>query len=99
MTAAQKTKYQFTPEVDCEIIRGYANDQEATIARLKQEHGLSRDAITKRASVLGINRQFIKQLGLPEFTYGPRPCLRCEKVFLSRGSGNRLCPKCTKQGG
>jgi len=91
--------HKFTTEMDYEIIRSYVNDQEAMVARLKQQHGLTRIAITKRASLLGINRQFIKQFSLSEFTYGPRPCLRCEKVFLSRGPGNRLCSRCIKQSG
>ncbi len=98
MAVARKQSSQFTPETDCEIIRGYINDQEAMFERLKQQHGLSRDAIAKRAALLGINRQFVEQLSLSELTYSPRSCLNCDKVFLSRGPGNRLCCKCLKQG-
>jgi hypothetical protein len=93
------TTNQFSLDIDCEIIRGYVDDQEAMFTRLKQRHGLSRNAIKKRASALGIDRKVVEQLSLSGLTYGLRPCLRCEKGFLSRGAGNRLCPKCIKQGG
>jgi hypothetical protein len=26
-----------------------------------------------------------------------RPCLKCNKEFLSKGSWNRLCPTCNKE--
>ncbi len=33
MAVARKQSSQFTPETDCEIIRGYINDQEAMFER------------------------------------------------------------------
>ncbi len=88
----------FTPEIDCEIIRGYLDGRDAMIVRLERQHGLSQSAVLKRAAILGLNRQVVEQLSLSELTYGPRSCLACEKIFLSRGPGNRLCTRCIKRG-
>lgn len=99
MAVVQKAKDQFTPEMDCEIIRGYVDGREAMFECFEKEHGFSRSAVIRRATALGISQHFIEQLSLSEITYSPRPCLKCDKIFLSRGPGNRLCPKCTKQAG
>jgi hypothetical protein len=29
-----------------------------------------------------------------KYDYKRRTCLRCPKTFLSKGPGNRICPKC-----
>ena len=82
----EKTKDQFTPELDCEIIRGYIDGREAMFERLENRCGLSRSAITKRAHLLGLTDRVIQQLSLSDVTYGPRSCLRCVSPPASEGS-------------
>ena len=98
MTVARKQDSQFTPDIDCEIIRGYVDGQEAMFEHLEKRYGLGRSTVTKRANALGINERLIQQLKLGGFTYGPRSCLDCNRVFASRGPENRLCSKCAKRG-
>lgn len=33
-------------------------------------------------------------IGLPTFVQKDRTCLKCDVVFLSKGSHNRCCPSC-----
>ena len=95
MSVFQEPGITFTPEIDCEIIRGYAGgDPEPMFRLLEKKHGLSESAVAARAAVLGIDRRFIEQLELSEVSYAPRTCLRCDAVFVSRGPQNRFCPKC-----
>ena len=91
-----EAKIEFTPAIDSAIIMGYAGDREAMFVAVGEEHGLDRDTITKRAKVLGINQAMLEQMSLSEVRFGPRSCLVCDAIFLSRGPAHRRCRKCTR---
>jgi len=37
-----------------------------------------------------------KELGLPYIVVKKRKCLKCDKIFTSQGTFNRLCETCTR---
>ncbi len=93
----------FTPELDREILDAFIEGETDTIDRLLHD-GWTKPALTKRAQELGFNeadlqkeREVARQLRDGEIVRGKvkgRTCLRCARVFVSLGPGNRLCSLC-----
>jgi len=89
----ENNRPRFTPEIDKRLIEGFLDDREAILRALEQD-GFGRDAIQRRARVLGLTEKTLEQVRMNRRLISVRRCLRCEKEFLSLGPQNRFCVQC-----
>lgn len=95
------------PALDRRIIEGMLTDRDALMSEM-EERGYSQEAVMRRAADLGLSEAYLRHVQtvaadlagdrpgsrrLPG-TLRARTCLSCERVFLSGGPGNRICPRC-----
>ena len=83
----------FTHDVDKKIINGFLQDRRNALTQLGTL-GYSKRAVTERAERLGLTRTLLAQHADGELELSARRCLRCDEVFVSQGSFNRLCRRC-----
>lgn len=95
------------PKLDRRIIEGMLTDRNALVAELAGA-GITAAAITRRAADLGLSEAYLRHVQtVAADLAGDRPgarrvpsslaardCLSCNRVFLSSGPGNRICPRC-----
>lgn len=95
------------PKLDRKIIEGMLNDRENLMAEMANL-GYTAEAVLRRAADLGLSEAYLRHVQtVAADLAGDRPgarripshlrartCLSCERVFLSSGPGNRICPRC-----
>lgn len=95
------------PSLDRRIIEGMLTDRESLMEEMA-ELGYGPDAVMRRAADLGLSEAYLRHVQtVAADLAGDRPgarripshlrartCLSCERVFLSSGPGNRICPRC-----
>lgn len=95
------------PKLDRKIIEGMLSDREGLMAEMANL-GYTSDAVMRRAADLGLSEAYLRHVQtVAADLAGDRPgarrvpshlrartCLSCERVFLSSGPGNRICPRC-----
>lgn len=95
------------PALDKKIIEGMLNDRERLMSEM-EALGYTAEAVLRRAADLGLSEAYLRHVQtVAADLAGDRPgarripshlrartCLSCERVFLSSGPGNRICPRC-----
>jgi hypothetical protein len=95
------------PKLDRRIIEGMLTDRNALVSELAGS-GITAAAIVRRAADLGLSEAYLRHVQtVAADLAGDRPgarrvpsslaardCLSCNRVFLSSGPGNRICPRC-----
>lgn len=95
------------PKLDRRIIEGMLTDRSALIDELATK-GITGAAVVRRAADLGLSEAYLRHVQtVAADLAGDRPgarrvpsslaardCLSCNRVFLSSGPGNRICPRC-----
>lgn len=95
------------PKLDRKIIEGMLTDRENLMAEMAGL-GFTAEAVLRRAADLGLSEAYLRHVQtVAADLAGDRPgarripshlrartCLSCERVFLSSGPGNRICPRC-----
>ena len=95
------------PKLDRRIIEGMLTDRNALIDELSTK-GITGAAVVRRAADLGLSEAYLRHVQtVAADLAGDRPgarrvpsslaardCLSCNRVFLSSGPGNRICPRC-----
>ena len=95
------------PKLDRRIIEGMLTDRNALIDELSSK-GITSAAVVRRAADLGLSEAYLRHVQtVAADLAGDRPgarrvpsslaardCLSCNRVFLSSGPGNRICPRC-----
>jgi hypothetical protein len=79
--------------LDREIIAALVAEEGDGLSALFRR-GFSEQAVTERAALLGLTRDFIKRCRLAGTQPALRSCVRCDVPFLSAGPHNRLCGRC-----
>ena len=79
---------------DQQIIDCFVEGDEDQLRALWREGG-GRAAIDTRAKALGLTQGFIKACRLSGTRAALRGCMKCDAKFLSWGTQNRLCRRCT----
>jgi hypothetical protein len=95
------------PKLDRRIIEGMLTDRNALVDELSTK-GITAAAVVRRAADLGLSEAYLRHVQtVAADLAGDRPgarrvpsslaardCLSCNRVFLSSGPGNRICPRC-----
>lgn len=95
------------PQLDRRIIEGMLTDRGELLTELA-EKGITGAAVVRRAADLGLSEAYLRHVQtVAADLAGDRPgarrvpsslaardCLSCNRVFLSSGPGNRICPRC-----
>lgn len=95
------------PALDRRIIEGMLTDRTTLLTELA-EKGITGAAVVRRAADLGLSEAYLRHVQtVAADLAGDRPgarrvpgslaardCLSCNRVFLSSGPGNRICPRC-----
>lgn len=82
------------PISDQQVIDAVVSNDHATMAGLARQLG-GRSALQARARSLGLTAAFVKQTRMSNASASMRGCLKCDARFLSSGTHNRLCRKCS----
>ncbi len=95
------------PQLDRRIIEGMLTDRGTLLTELATK-GITGAAVVRRAADLGLSEAYLRHVQtVAADLAGDRPgarrvpsslaardCLSCNRVFLSSGPGNRICPRC-----
>lgn len=95
------------PKLDRKIIEGMLTDRNGLLDELATQ-GITSAAVMRRAADLGLSEAYLRHVQtVAADLAGDRPgarrvpsslaardCLSCNRVFLSSGPGNRICPRC-----
>jgi hypothetical protein len=95
------------PQLDRRIIEGMLTDRGTLMDELASK-GITGAAVVRRAADLGLSEAYLRHVQtVAADLAGDRPgarrvpsslaardCLSCNRVFLSSGPGNRICPRC-----
>jgi hypothetical protein len=95
------------PQLDRRIIEGMLTDRGTLLTELASK-GITGAAVVRRAADLGLSEAYLRHVQtVAADLAGDRPgarrvpsslaardCLSCNRVFLSSGPGNRICPRC-----
>lgn len=95
------------PKLDRKIIEGMLTDRNGLLNDLATQ-GITSAAVMRRAADLGLSEAYLRHVQtVAADLAGDRPgarrvpsslaardCLSCNRVFLSSGPGNRICPRC-----
>ena len=80
---------------DQAIIDSYIEEDAERLRDLSEEHGAT--VIRSRAKTLGLTKAFVKKCRLSGTQAALRVCMCCDARFLSWGSQNRLCRRCSSR--
>jgi hypothetical protein len=87
---------EWTSGIDQKIIDGFLNDENLAVRELEKA-GFPEEEVRERARELGLTKEFVKRCRLSGMRAGMRRCVNCDRLFLSAGPHNRLCPRCPKK--
>jgi hypothetical protein len=82
-------------ESDQQIIDAVVSEERTLLRELRRK-GMSSEAVRVRANQIGLTHDFIRRCRLAGSRPAMRACMRCDAIFLSAGTHNRLCRRCVR---